>query len=574
MRLALLSTLCVIFTSCFPEGESRLPPSEGGGESVVTVAPTPLAAPLLGGAVLVTSSDAFAVVADADHSALFVVNLADLSLRGQIDLPAASLPNRMAEDAKSNIRVVLRGTGQIATVSITSMSVKSTQYVCPEPRGIAYSPAKQATLVACASGELVTLRSDGTSSSRFIERDLRDVVVRDTDVFVTTFREGKLLKITDDSVLKLTQLPSSNDQRGTVAYRAIATKDGLAIVHQSAQQGEILIGQPVPQPGQPQPIPVGAYGSIVAPNCSTTVPVVRSQVSSFDTRGALTQTVMLSGVLANDLAFDSTRQTLIAATPGSGGIETVGVTQCPVGAPPTTEEPIGVAVTSDGRVVVATRDPAQVRVGSRTVSLGVEPVTDLGRTLFHTAAPAGVACASCHPEAADDAHVWTIGGKSHRTQVLSGQIMSGAPFHWEGNHHSLGSLMIDTFVTRMSAPTPDSSTVDTLGDWLQTIAAPRPHATNVDLLARGAAVFGAAGCGACHSGPRYTDDQTVDVGTGGAFQVPSLRGVANRVPLMHNGCAGSVRERFEPGCGGSAHGLTAGLSADELTALTAFVESL
>lgn len=573
MRLALLSTLCVIFSSCFPESDSGAPAASTDGASVVTPAPAPIAAPLLGGSVLVTSSDAYAVVADADHSALFVVNLDHVSLRGRIDLPAASLPNRMTEDAKSNIRVVLRGTGQIATVSLTSMSVKSTQYVCPEPRGIAYSPTKQAVLVACASGELVTLLGDGTSTSRFIERDLRDVVVRDTEVFVTTFRQGKVLKITDDSVTQLALLPSSKDLRGTVAYRTIATKEGLAIVHQSAQQGEILTGQPAPQPGQTQP-PVGAYGSIFAPNCSTTVPVVRSQVSSFSTQGGLIRTLTLSGVLANDLAFDPFRQTLIAATPGSGGIETVGVTQCPVGTPPTTEEPIGVAVTNDGRVVVATRDPAQVRVGSRTVSLGVDPVTDLGRTLFHTAAPAGVACASCHPEASDDAHVWTIGGKAHRTQVLSGQIMSGAPFHWEGNHHTLGSLMLDTFVTRMSAPTPDSSTVDTLGDWLQTIASPKPHAVNVDLLARGAVVFGAAGCGACHSGPRYTDDQTVDVGTGGAFQVPSLRGVANRVPLMHNGCAGSVRERFEPGCGGSAHGLTAGLSADELTALTAFVESL
>jgi cytochrome c peroxidase len=68
---------------------------------------------------------------------------------------------------------------------------------------------------------------------------------------------------------------------------------------------------------------------------------------------------------------------------------------------------------------------------------------------------------------------------------------------------------------------------------------------------RGVALFtGRAGCGACHSGWRFTDDQFHDIGTtttdqgrgrevkdaafSFAFKTPTLRSVALRAPYMHN----------------------------------------
>lgn len=79
----------------------------------------------------------------------------------------------------------------------------------------------------------------------------------------------------------------------------------------------------------------------------------------------------------------------------------------------------------------------------------------------------------------------------------------------------------------------------------------------------------------CHAGPRlgHTGEST-DVGTDGLWQVPGLLGIAQRLPLMHNGCATSLHARFEPSCGGTAHGDTAHLAPAELDDLVSYLESL
>ncbi len=81
-------------------------------------------------------------------------------------------------------------------------------------------------------------------------------------------------------------------------------------------------------------------------------------------------------------------------------------------------------------------------------------------------------------------------------------------------------------------------------------------------------------CATCHGGPALTNNQTVDVGTGGAFQVPSLRGLAARAPYLHDGRAATLRERFEPSGGGDRHGRTSGLTPMQISDLTAYLQTL
>jgi len=83
-------------------------------------------------------------------------------------------------------------------------------------------------------------------------------------------------------------------------------------------------------------------------------------------------------------------------------------------------------------------------------------------------------------------------------------------------------------------------------------------------------------CANCHSGPATTNNQNSDVGTGAAFQVPTLRGIAWRAPFMHNGCASTLRDRFtNPACGGGdRHGVTSHLNADQINDLVAYLETL
>ena len=43
---------------------------------------------------------------------------------------------------------------------------------------------------------------------------------------------------------------------------------------------------------------------------------------------------------------------------------------------------------------------------------------------------------------------------------------------------------------------------------------------------------------------------------------------------MHDGCATTLLDRFDPACGGSAHGSTADLTVDQIGDLVAYLETL
>ena len=57
------------------------------------------------------------------------------------------------------------------------------------------------------------------------------------------------------------------------------------------------------------------------------------------------------------------------------------------------------------------------------------------------------------------------------------------------------------------------------------------------------------------------------------FQVPPLVGVGWRTPLMHDGCAAAVADRFGA-CSTPGHGSIASLSAGDISDLVAYLETL
>jgi cytochrome c peroxidase len=128
----------------------------------------------------------------------------------------------------------------------------------------------------------------------------------------------------------------------------------------------------------------------------------------------------------------------------------------------------------------------------------------------------------------------------------------------------------------MSGPTLSGTQVDALGGWMDALPSPVAVPSDREAVARGATLFyGEAQCATCHSGAMLTNNETVAVGTGRAFQVPSLVGVAHRLPVMHDGCAVTLRDRFRPECGGGdEHGRTAHLSEPQLDDLVAFLTTL
>jgi hypothetical protein len=241
-----------------------------------------------------------------------------------------------------------------------------------------------------------------------------------------------------------------------------------------------------------------------------------------------------------------------------------------------TEGPVvGLAMGPDGAVAV-TRAPFTV-VSAAGDLLAADPGAhaDDGLRLFHASSPSGVACATCHPGGRDDAHTWDFEEMGpRRTQALNGGLVATAPFHWDGTLPDLGALFVETGVTRMGHAPRSPAEVDALAAWLDQLPLSASEVSDPVAVAAGETAFTVAGCAECHPPPFYTDNRTVDVGTGGSFQVPSLRGVSRRLPLMHDGCAATLADRFDETCGGDAHGQTASLSANELADLIVFLESL
>jgi cytochrome c peroxidase len=241
-------------------------------------------------------------------------------------------------------------------------------------------------------------------------------------------------------------------------------------------------------------------------------------------------------------------------------------------------EPTAVAWDGNGRVVVQSREPAQIQViGGPTVRLSDDSRADTGLALFHMNAQNSISCSSCHAEGGEDARVWQFAGiGARRTQSLAGGAMGRAPFHWDGELEDFSALVHEVFVSRMSGPRPNQAQIAHFADWLDTIAAPATATVDADAAQRGLALFNdpGVGCADCHSGPDLTNNESHDVGTGQAFQVPSLVGIGARAPFLHDGCAPTLRDRFGACGGGDLHGKTSHLSPAQIDDLVAYLESL
>jgi mono/diheme cytochrome c family protein len=240
---------------------------------------------------------------------------------------------------------------------------------------------------------------------------------------------------------------------------------------------------------------------------------------------------------------------------------------------------VAVAIGADNAVIAQTREPATLSLAPGvSILLSDESREDTGHRLFHSSGGAFVTCASCHPEGGDDGNVWNFTGTGpRRTQNLRGGLAGTAPFHWDGDMATFAQLADEVFVGRMSAGGLLPDQVAALERWVTTQPAlPSAPPDDPAAVARGREVFAdpTVGCATCHAGEHLTNNATVDVGTGGRFQVPSLQGVAARTPLLHNGCARTLTDRFGACGGGESHGHTAQLLPAQLADLVAYLETL
>ncbi len=138
----------------------------------------------------------------------------------------------------------------------------------------------------------------------------------------------------------------------------------------------------------------------------------------------------------------------------------------------------------------------------------------------------------------------------------------------------------------MLGPPPTDDDAAALLAYLQSMETPpNPFRGSGSLSAaaeRGKQIFETekAACATCHSGPHFTDGRIHDVGLGSprdryqGYNTPSLRGVYQKVKLLHDGRADSLRDVLT---GPHAPENVAGsgkLSDDELSDLLEYLKTL
>jgi hypothetical protein len=277
---------------------------------------------------------------------------------------------------------------------------------------------------------------------------------------------------------------------------------------------------------------------------------------------------------------DLTGQQASTSIPNTCGTSTDSGSSSDPSVPDVQGQPIAVSFMGTGDVVVQSREPAVLSLpGGPPITLSTISRSDTGHDLFHANAGSGIACASCHAEGTEDGRTWTFACEgTRRTQSLQVGLAGTEPFHWGGDEKDFPTLVQDVFVGRMSGPNLDMGQVSATLHWLD--AQPRRSRTaptDLAAVARGKAIFTDTthtACVTCHVGPSLTNNQTVDVGTGGKFQVPSLVGIGTRGPFMHNGCAKTLKDRFGPCGGGDRHGVTSKLSAAQVDDLISYLNTL
>jgi hypothetical protein len=674
-----------------PSNQSLIPAegsSSGGAlqptfSSVVTAATPP--PPLTGGTLLVMKDGKHAVAADPDRDLVYVVDLVGASVLHTISLKAGDEPGRVVEDGAGHVHVALRGGGALLTIDPLAGTVLAQRAVCPAPRGVAWDPSTNLVWVACATGEIVSLAASGGTlvNELTVERDLRDIVVTNGSLSVSSFRAAQVLRIgSDGSVARRDQLPSPNDAfLPRVAWRAIPGPSGAIIaVHQASTTqslstvvqggygggcsgglGSVDLGNgpiggggsssgPIPLPAidvddagaqdggaaalpgieagslpgmdsgttpsgsQPTP-PHGCYtpgqtlsggalsltviGGVTSPSSSPSplscpgpeAGAVIGVLTVVASDGSITVNTQFLGVLPVDVAVSNDGSIIAAVAPGNAftlSLSTIfeftgcDASQGAVTAPTLSTQATAVAFDPSNNLVVQTREPASLMVFtsagtvSATITLSNVSRADTGFDIVHTQAGGMIACGSCHPEGGDDGHVWLLNGDERRTPSLRGTIAGTAPYHWPGDEANLTVLVNDVYTQRMSGAQLNTEQMTAITGWVQSIPAPSvPSWIDLGAAARGKVLYDSpsVGCATCHSGPKFTNNQTVDVGTGGAFQVPPLVGVGWRAPFMHDGCAATLADRFGS-CATPAHGSTSSLTPENISELIAYLETL
>jgi hypothetical protein len=274
---------------------------------------------------------------------------------------------------------------------------------------------------------------------------------------------------------------------------------------------------------------------------------------------------------------------------------------------------------------LASRDHQAPSPLARIPSVDHEPLSTqllLGKQVFYDAADKRMSdvgymsCAACHNGGQGDGRIWDFtdrGEGLRNTKPLLGAFAPGqGRLHWSANfdevqdferdiRESLGgtgfmseadwlSRKTDTFGMPAAGTSPELDALAVYLNSLQTVAPSplrNPDGSFTAAAKRGRKIFERAGCPMCHAAPTFSNSERgelFDVGTllptsgqrlGGdlnGLDTPSLRGVWQSAPYLHDGRAATLRDVFA--ITGDQMGVTSDLSEPELDDLVRYLQEL
>ena len=266
------------------------------------------------------------------------------------------------------------------------------------------------------------------------------------------------------------------------------------------------------------------------------------------------------------------------------------------------DRPIGVAVAPDGSTVyvhnslssdISVIDRAAM-VEERRITVTATPLPEAvhrGKILFNTSAPEKlstdrwISCASCHLDGVVDGRTWQFDQGPRNTTQIRG-LAGTEPFHWSGERIDLLDFDQTVREVQFGAGLSPADIADLAAFLGHEPVPPSPSRLADGSLGPqaqlGQQVFAASGCGECHVGSSYTDHIRHDVGTGGRpgealgpqFDTPTLLGLYDTPPYLHDGRAADLVALFADHNPGDRHGATGRLSTADLRDLEAFLVSL
>lgn len=264
---------------------------------------------------------------------------------------------------------------------------------------------------------------------------------------------------------------------------------------------------------------------------------------------------------------------------------------------------------------------------AKTTTVSSEPLSPLvlrGKQLFYgtkdprLAQEGYMSCASCHLDGGHDGRTWDFSnfGEGLRNTIgLNGHGIGHGPLHWTANFDevqdfegqirdfSQGSGLMNsrTFhIGSHSQPLGEakaglSADLDALAAYVASLgtAGRSPQRLGDGNLSPAATlgreVFRQRNCAACHGGTAFSDSAALtrhDVGTlsaasgarlGGeidGLDTPTLRGLWNSAPYLHDGSAATLRDVLVSRNPAGRHGDLSGISSVEIDQLAAYLGSI